>query len=155
MRRVLLAALLALFVFPAAAHARDNSLWATVNICDTAKQPDRIGIRAAMPGTPKGARLYMRFRVQYRSGDVWKDVQDADSGWVNVGTGRGSTVEYGWSFTFAKGTKSTLLRGVVRFRWRRGDTLPKQSELATEAGHRSSAGADPPGYSAATCALGT
>ena len=90
MRRVLLAALLALFVFPAAAHARDNSLWATVNICDTAKQPDRIGIRAAMPGTPKGARLYMRFRVQYRSGDVWKDVQDADSGWVNVGTGRGS-----------------------------------------------------------------
>jgi hypothetical protein len=155
MRRVLLAVVLTLFVFPAAAHARQSAVWATVNVCDTAKQPDRIGIRAAMPGTPKGARLYMRFRVQYRSGDVWKDVQDADSGWVNVGTGRGSTVEYGWSFTFAKGTKSTLLRGVVRFRWRRGDTLPKQSELATEAGHRSSAGADPPGYSAATCALGT
>jgi hypothetical protein len=154
MRRVLLAVLMTLLVSPAAAHAKDSPLWATVNVCDTAKQPDRIGIRAAMPGTPKGARLYMRFRVQYRSGDAWKDVEDADSGWVTVGTARGSTVEYGWSFTFAKSKQSTLLRGVVRFRWRRGDTLPRQSELATEAGHRSSAGADPAGYSAATCTLG-
>ena len=48
-----------------------------------------------------------------------------------------------------------MLRGVVRFRWRRGDTLPRQAEVATEAGHRSSAGADPAGYSAATCALGS
>ena len=47
-----------------------------------------------------------------------------------------------------------MLRGVVRFRWRRGDTLPRHAEVATEAGHRSSAGADPAGYSAATCALG-
>ena len=47
-----------------------------------------------------------------------------------------------------------LLRGVVRFRWRQGDTLPRRAELATEAGHRSGAGADPAGYSAATCVLG-
>jgi hypothetical protein len=92
--------------------------------------------------------------VQYKAGDEWEDVEDADSGWVNVGVARGTDVEYGWSFTFAKGTRSTLLRGVVKFRWRRGDTLPKQAETATEAGHRSSAGADPSGYSAATCALG-
>ena len=155
MRRVLLAALLTLLVFPAAAQAKDTPLWATVNVCDTVKQPDQIGIRAAMPATPKGARLSMRFRVQYKSGEDWKDVADADSGWVNVGPAKGPMVEYGWSFTFAKGTKSTLLRGVVTFRWRRGDSLPKQAEVATEAGHRSSAGADPAGYSAATCALGT
>ena len=47
-----------------------------------------------------------------------------------------------------------MLRGVVRFRWRRGDTLPRNDEAATEAGHRSSAGSDPQGYSAATCVLG-
>jgi hypothetical protein len=155
MRRALLVAVLALLVFPAAAAAKETPLWATVNVCDTVKQPDRIGIRASMPGTPKGARLSMRFRVQYRSDDAWKDVEDADSGWVNVGTARGNPVEYGWSFTFASNTKSTLLRGVVRFRWRRGDSLPKQAEAATEAGHRSSAGADPADYSAATCALGS
>jgi hypothetical protein len=155
MRHALLAALLTLLVFAAPAGAKEAPLWATVNVCDTAKQPDQIGIRAAMPGTPKGARLSMRFRAQYKSGDDWKDVEDADSGWVNVGVAKGSTVEYGWSFTFAKGTKSTQLRGVVKFRWRRGDALPKQAEVATEAGHRSSAGADPAGYSAATCVLGT
>jgi hypothetical protein len=154
MRRALLVVVLSLLVTATRADARETPVWATVNVCDTAKQPDRIGIRASMPGTPKGARLTMRFRVQYKAGADWKDVEDADSGWVNVGVGRGAPVEYGWSFTFAPSTEATTLRGVVRFRWRRGDSLPKQSEVATEAGHKSSAGADPAGYSAATCDLG-
>src|SRR3954452_12917577 len=154
MRHVVALALFTLALAPATAHARDPLPWATVNVCDTAKQPDAIGIRASMPGTPKGARLSMRFRVQYKAGEDWKAVEDADSGWGTVGVSRGSAVEYGWSFTFAASTQSTTLRGGVKFRWRRGDTLPKQSEVATEAGHNSSAGADPAGYSAATCTLG-
>jgi hypothetical protein len=155
MRLALLAVLAAALLFPAAAAARkDTALWATVNVCDTAKQPDAIGIRASMPGTPKGARLSMRFRVQYRTADgAWKDVEDADSGWRVVGTAKGAAVESGWSFNFDKPAKAVTLRGVVRFRWRRGDALPRQAELATEAGHRSSAGADPADYSAATCVL--
>src|SRR3954447_10891049 len=155
MYRMLVLALVVLVFAPATARARDAATWATVNVCDTPKQPNEIGIRASMPGTPKGARLSMRFRVQFRSGDEWVDVDDADSGWVNVGAARGSAVEYGWSFEFQRSTKPTVLRGVVRFRWRRGDTLPRQAEEVTEAGHRSGAGADPPGYSAATCALGS
>jgi hypothetical protein len=155
MRLVLIVVLLAL-ALPAGAAARETELWATVNVCDTAKQPDSIGIRASMPGTPRGARLMMRFRVQYRDSDgEWVDVEDADSGWRTVGTARGTAAESGWSFSFAKPDKTVLLRGVVRFRWRRGDTLPRHAEVATEGGHRSSAGADPSGYSAATCALGS
>ena len=69
------------------------------------------------------------------------------------GPRRAPPVESGWSFNFAKPAKAVTLRGVVRFRWRRGDTLPRQAEVATEAGHRSSAGADPADYSAATCVL--
>ena len=110
-----------------------------------------------MPGTPKGARLSMRFRVQYRDRRRhWDDVEDADSGWRTVGTaqGRRRSSPAGAS-RFAHPPKPVTLRGVVRFRWRRGDTLPRQAEVATEAGHRSSAGADPAGYSAATCALGS
>ena len=147
MRLVVLAAVLTLLVFPAAAGAKEPLPWATVNVCDTVKQPDRLGIRASMPGTPKGARLSMRFRVQYRSGEDWKDVEDADSGWVKVGVAKGNPVEYGWSFTFASSSRESTLRGVVKFRWRRGSMFPKTSEVATEAGHRSSAGADPAGYS--------
>ena len=156
MLRPALFAVVLVLLFPAGASARkkEPALWATVNVCDTAKQPDAIGIRASMPGTPKGARLSMRFRVQYRAADgSWKDVEDADSGWRVVGSAKGAPVESGWSFNFAKPTKAVTLRGVVRFRWRRGDALPRQAEVATEAGHRSSAGADPADYSAATCVL--
>jgi hypothetical protein len=155
MRIALVVALLAVAVFPSSAAAKDASPWATVNVCDTAKQPDSIGIRASMPGTPRGARLSMRFRVQYRDGrGNWIDVEDADSGWRHLGTAKGSAAESGWSFKFAHPSRTVVLRGVVKFRWRRGDTLPRTAEVATESGHRSSAGADPAGYSAATCALG-
>jgi hypothetical protein len=155
MRYALALALLLGLLAPAAASARDEPQWATVNVCDTVKQPDTIGIRASMPGTPRGARLYMRFIVQYKVDQTtWAPVADADSGWRAVGTGKGAAVESGWSFSFAKPSKPVTLRGVVRFRWRRGDATPRSAEVATEAGHRSSAGADPAGYSAATCALG-
>ncbi|MDA0179098.1 hypothetical protein OJ997_02230 [Solirubrobacter phytolaccae] len=155
MPRLLLAALLVLVLAPGAASAKEPAdTWATVNVCDTAKQPDAVGIRASMPGTPKGARLSMRFRVQYRTADGgWENVEDADSGWRNVGTARGLPVEYGWSFAFAKQSAPSTLRGVVKFRWRRGEALPRQQEVVTEAGHPSKAGSDPAGYSAATCVL--
>jgi hypothetical protein len=157
MRRAFVAAFLALALSPATALARDPAQWATLNVCDTAKQPDSIGIRASMPGTPKGVRLSMRFRVQYLDAkkDAWVDVEDADSGWRVLGTAKGTPVESGWSFNFAHPQNPVTLRGVVRFRWRKGDTLPRSAEVATEAGHRSSAGADPANYSAATCVLGS
>src|SRR5918912_3090673 len=90
--------------------------WATVNVCDTAKHPDTIGIRASMPGFPKHARLAMRFRVQYRTDSGWADVEGADSGWRDLGVARGYAVESGWSFTFAHSAKAVTLRGMVRFR---------------------------------------
>ena len=155
MRYALSLVLVTLLLVPSTASARrDNRPWATVNVCDTAKQPDTIGIRASMPGTPKGARLSMRFRVQYRDGDGnWVDVAGADSRWRTVGIAKGAAVESGWSFDFARPDRAVTLRGVVKFRWRRGSALPRSAEVATEAGRRSSAGADPPGYSAATCTL--
>jgi hypothetical protein len=141
---------------PTAAVARDADVWATVNVCDTAKQPDTIGIRASMTGTPKGVRLSMRFRVQYQAANgTWADVENADSGWRALGTAKGIPVESGWSFSFTRPSKAVTLRGVAKFRWRKGDALPRTDEVVTEAGHRSSAGADPAGYSAASCELGS
>ena len=157
-RIALLLTALACLLGPSAAPAapRDPEPWATVNVCDTARQPDTIGVRAAMPGSPKGVRLSMRFRVQYKvDEDTWADVVNADSGWRALGTARGVPAESGWTFSFTRPSKPVTLRGVVRLRWRRGDALPRTAEVATEAGHRSSAGSDPAGYSAATCALGS
>ena len=156
MRIALIISVALLALAPSAAQAREPTPWATINVCDTAKQPDTIGIRASMPGTPKGVRLSMRFRVQYKvDEDTWADVQDADSGWRALGVAKGVPAESGWTFSFTKPSKAVTLRGVVRFRWRRGDQLPRTSEVVTEAGHRSSAGSDPAGFSAAICALGS
>jgi hypothetical protein len=154
-RIALLLTALACLLAPSVAAARDPEPWATVNVCDTAKQPDTIGIRASMPGSPKGVRLSMRFRVQYKVDEnTWADVENADSGWRLLGSAKGVPAESGWTFSFSKPSKPVTLRGVVRFRWRKGDALPRTAEVATEGGHRSSAGSDPVGYSAATCALG-
>jgi hypothetical protein len=126
-----------------------------VNLCDTAKRPDTIGIRGSMAGFPRGARMAMRFRVQYKTADGWQDVKGAASTWQFVGVSHGAAAESGWSFAFAHPASPVTLRGAVQLRWRKAGSVVKQAELTTEAGHRSSAGADPADYSAATCTLGS
>src|SRR5919107_3238154 len=137
---------------PAAAAARPaeaERLWATVNVCDTTKDPNGVGIRASMPGTPRGAARRMRFRVQWRDGDRWRYVSGADSGWRTLTRSRGRAIESGWSFEFEPPAKPITFRGVVRFRWLRDGRVVGRAVETTETGHRSTAGADPEGYSAA------
>jgi hypothetical protein len=148
----LLITALGLALLPATASA---SPWATVNICDTAAHPDTIGIRASMPGRPRAARAAMRFQVQYRTGGGWRAVAGTDSGWRGVGTTAGAAIQSGWSFTFAAPAQPVTLRGFVHFRWRRHGGTVRGAHVLTSAGHHSRTGADPPGYSAASCALGS
>jgi hypothetical protein len=146
-------------VLPAQAGARGvaPAPWATVNICDTADAPNEIGIRGAMPGLDRRARLYMRFRVQYQDADDrWRLVQaGADSGWRNFAGGRRGTYDYGWTFTFKPPSSggAHVMRGLVSFEWRRGDRVVRHERVFTEAGHPGTAGADPPDFSAATCEI--
>jgi len=155
MRIAVLAAAIFALLAPSAASAKEPTPWATVNVCDTVKRPDAIGIRASMPGAPKGARMAMRFRVQFKTNDGWQDVKGAASRWQPVGIAHGLAAESGWSFTFAHPSAPVTLRGMVQLRWRKNGTVLRSAELPTEAGHRSSAGADPADYSAATCTLGS
>jgi hypothetical protein len=144
---------------PASAKKPKAPLWATVNVCDTAKHPDAIGIRASMPGVPrKKARMYMRFRVQWRdpADDLWHNIIGAggDSGFVRIGRGK-ATRQAGQIFRYeSPGQGKTLrLRGVVDFRWKVGRKVMRHSRRITEKGHRSTAGADPKRYSAAVCEI--
>jgi hypothetical protein len=136
-----------------AAVPAPDELWATINVCDTPRHPGEVGVRAAMPGRPRGAGRRMRFRLQWLDGDRWRYVEGADSGWRRLSVARGRVVEHGWSFAFAPPARPITFRGVVRFRWiSRGKVVRRALEL-TETGHRSTAGADPAGYSAATCSI--
>ena len=142
---------------PAAASAgqdRDPRLWATVNVCDTEAHPDTIGIRGSMPGTGRRAdRMYMRFTVQFQASDgSWRPLSaGGDSGWEPVGRGSRDVRQSGWSFVVRPPEGSVRLRGVVHFEWRRAGRVVRRAVRATEPGHRSTAGADPRGYSRAVC----
>jgi hypothetical protein len=148
MLRVALIATSLTLAAPAAAAA--DRQWATVNVCDTAAHPNEVGLRAAMPSAPRGVSRQVRFRLQWRAGDRWRYVKTADSRWRRIRR----SPQAGWSFELARPAGEIEFRGVVRYRWRRdGETIRRAREI-TEAGHRSTAGADPEDYSAATCAFG-
>ena len=137
-------------------HSRE--LWATVDVCSPKDQPDTIGIRGSMPGDghPKDV-MYMRFHVQYleTASKKWLDLtQGADSGFLKVGSAQVAR-QAGRSFQFAPaaGKPAFTLRGYVVFQWRRGTKVLQTAPEASTAGHTSLAGADPHGFSAATCKL--
>ena len=160
---LLVGAVLALVLVagPAVAEARD--LWATVNVCDTPKHPDRMGLRARMPGNKTRERMYMRFMAQYRSDGHWKRVKHARSGWELVGSARYRWKESGRTFHFAKPQPGTsyLMRGYVQFEWRKkrahrhGWRVVRRSHRITSGGHGGTSDSDPRGFSAAHCRIST
>jgi hypothetical protein len=143
---------------PASMHAleRSRALWATVDVCSPADQPNFVGIRGSMPGDGhKGDAMYMRFRIQYlqATSHKWVDVaKGADSGFVKVGSA-GVARQDGQSFRFITGPQTFTLRGYVTFQWRRGHGVLGTTSKVTQAGHPSLVGADPKNYSAAACKL--
>jgi hypothetical protein len=161
LRPLLLASVIAsaLLALPAGAEAgRASHLWSTVNVCDTEKAPDTIGIRARMPGDGTKRRMWMRFRTQFYSDKdfAWRYVTSGGrSPWVEVGSAIFAFKETGYEFTFdppAAGS-SFLLRGVVDFQWRsKGGKVVKRKRKYTSAGHRTR-GADPRNFSAARCRI--
>jgi hypothetical protein len=135
---------------------RSRELWSTVDVCSPADQPYTIGIRGSMPGDHQAHdRMYMSFRLQYLSSETkhWVDLAGASSSFVAVGSGK-SARQGGRSFQLVPGKGASMLRGVVSFQWRRGKTVLQSTTRPTTAGHHSVAGADPAGFSAATCSIG-
>jgi hypothetical protein len=160
MARAVVVAILALAVSPAAASAaRPPQPWATVNVCDTARHPDAVGVRASMPGSgARRERMFMRFRVQWRdpADRLWHNLLDGgDSGFIAVGSGRHRVRQAGLIFRYQAppAGQPLRLRGVVRFEWRRGRRVVRAASRTTTAHHRSAAGSDPKGHSAASCVL--
>jgi hypothetical protein len=154
-----LAAVLGMLLAASWAPAQQDQeprLWATVNVCDTGSHPDTIGIRGSMPGTGRRAdRMYMRFTVQFQASDGnWRNLSTGGvSGWEAVGNGTWESRQSGYSFQVRPPEGSVRLRGLVRFQWRRQGRVVRREVRATEAGHRSTAGADPRGYSRGVCVV--
>ena len=168
MLRAVLAVLTAAGLVAPAALAADSPaptvdksplLWSTINICDTAKHPDTIGIRASMPGSGKPTeKMYMRFQVQYfRTSTMTWAPTDAtvDSGFQSVGSAKYRRRESGWNFSITPppAGQTYRLRGIVSFEWRVGKKVVRKAQKRTRSGHKDTFGADPKGASAAECTI--
>jgi len=142
---------------PAAAWHRGD-LWATVNICDTEKHPNVLGIRASMPGNGTKQTMWMRFRAFYfdRATETWHRVGgDAVSPWVKVGNAKFRARQAGRKFriTPPAPTTSHVVRGEVRFRWKRKQKVVRRERTVTLSGHSTGKHADPHGYSDGVCEI--
>jgi hypothetical protein len=154
-------ALAVLALVPATTGARtadQRALWATVNVCDTLRHPNVIGVRGSMPGADDHREtLWMRFRVQFyaAASDRWKFVrQNGDSGFVKVGPAKYRARQAGQLFTIPPPPGGSFkLRGRVTFKWKLHKKVVRTETRVTTAGHHSSSGADPDGYSSDTCVI--
>jgi len=161
LRFPLLVLLLVALALPATASAgkRTKHLWATVNVCDTKRSPDTIGIRARMPGNGTRQRMWMRFRTQFYSTRdyAWKYVDGGTSRWLEVGSALFLYKETGYSFEIEpapRGDQSFLLRGVVQYQWKtKGGKVKRRTRKYTAGGHTKTRGSDPRGYSESRCRI--
>jgi len=159
-----LAVLVSLLATAPAAHAADFQksplLWATVNVCDTERYANTIGVRASMQGSRRrGETMWMRFRLQYMDLDdnSWHNfssTEGTDSGYIRVARhARYRARQAGYLFPFEPQIGDRyILRGAVEFQWRKRGRVMRNAREMTTKGHRTSF-SDPPGYSAATCEI--
>ena len=56
-----------------AAKLDTKNLWSTINICDTHKHPNKLGVRGRMPNDGhKSHTLWMKFIAQYKNTNTHK-----------------------------------------------------------------------------------
>jgi hypothetical protein len=140
------------------ALSSSHELWATINVCSAADQPDTVGIRGSMPGDGQTHdRMFMSFRLQYMdpAGKRWVNLTGASSQFIPVGTASAAR-QGGWSFQLipVPGKAAFTLRGIVSFQWRNGASVLDSFTRPTSGGRHSLAGADPSGFSTASCLVG-
>jgi hypothetical protein len=105
------------------AGTRQRPFWATVNICDTAKSPNALGVRTSVPGNGTHQRIFARYTAQWWSGEEQKWLTVAGSGvtdWAPLGTADMMSRQAGWTFRFVQPPEGTtyVMRGIVELQWR-------------------------------------
>lgn len=158
------------------ADGNDRPFWATVNICDTQKSPNALGVRTSVPGNGSDERIFARYTAQWWSGAKQKWLTVGGSGvtdWIPLGDADMSTRQAGWTFRFVQPPAGAtyVMRGVVELQWRdqvrarrkghrrRGArrsqraAVVRERALLTKTGMKGVQGGDPAGLSKAMCLI--
>ena len=155
---------------PAQAAGTKKYLWATVNICDTAKHPNQMGVRGSLPGTGNSGKMFIRFTAQYFDAghNTWANVKGTDtSPWVLAGSSERRYRQAGYTFNFDAPSppgSTFLLRATADFKWTERHRVSKHSKkfhtvvikrrrAITSPGHLNTLGADPKDYSSDKCQI--
>jgi len=140
--------------------------WATVNVCDTAKKLNSVGVRAGMPGNGTDQRMYIRFQLQwYRPAQRRYEDLGVPSTWMSAGSARFAAAQRGFTFggiADPPAGERYKLRGEVSFEWRelqpvtkgskrQREVVVKRATRFTRGGLKGVAGGKPPGRSDAVC----
>ena len=156
--------------------------WATVNICDTEKSPNAVGVRTSVPGNGTDERIWARYSAQWWSAadQEWKTVGGSGvTDWVVLGDADMTFRQAGWTFRFVQPPTGTtyVMRGVVELQWRdevrvtrklrrarrnrrlhrvrraQRVAVVRERTLLTATGMKGVQGGDPAGLSKAMCLL--
>jgi hypothetical protein len=129
---------------------RSADLWATVNICNTKRYRNTIGIRGQMPTLGFSAQLRMRFGVEYWTGKAFTPVRHLAKS-VALGSAAAGLQQAGVMFPF--GPHAGTLRGSVIFEWRLHRKLIGHVTQLTSVHHRNADYGDPKGFSSGKCVI--
>jgi hypothetical protein len=169
--RFVIVLLVAALAVPASAQAvPKHRPWTTINVCDTERPRNVVGVRAGMPGNGTRQRMRMRFELQWLRVDEEGERRWARAGkpskWVAAGSARFRQAQRGWSFSGIADPPAGerfRLRGVVRYQWRairkrKGSkrkrvVVVRKAARVTRGGLRAVVGARPPGTSRAVCVI--
>jgi hypothetical protein len=137
-----------------AVHSAERSrrLWATINVCDTRKHPNTIGIRGEVPALGFPATISIRLGVDfYSKADKRYEPDPNATQKIKVGPVTRGIHQRGVTFRFAPHTGR--LRGTATFSWTRNGKVLGSTKRTTTASHHDADFGDPSGFSAATCMI--
>jgi hypothetical protein len=113
-------------------------LWATVNICDTEKSPNAVGVRTSVPGNGSNQRIFARYTAQWWSSAKQEWLTVGGSGvtdWIPLGDADMTARQAGWTFHFVQppAGKTYVMRGVVELQWRGRVKLARKAHRGRKA----------------------
>jgi hypothetical protein len=134
------------------AAERSKDLWATVNICNTRRYPNSVGVRGQMPTLGFPAWLSMDVQLSYYNKQKKRFMPDPHvERLVRLGRWSSGLQQDGAIFSF--GPHAGRFDATIEFFWRRAGKLLGETTRSTTGGHRSADFGSPAHHTASECRI--
>ena len=131
---------------------RSRQLWATINICNTRRHPDTVGIRGQVPALGFSSSISIAISLDFWNAQTKRFKPDPGTKrLISLGSPSRGVHQQGVTFRFDP--HAGRFRGSATFIWRRGGKLLGETDRVTTGGHHNADFGDPHKFSAATCTI--